>query len=238
MSSSERSCRSTGGSRSTTCGHSWKARGMTHPARRPITLRFTESMARKKQTSSDGISETVTRRIAGRGSAARPGTKTGSRRSAAKKASAAKTRGRKAAPNVVEDEGPPPAAGSTSLVIVESPAKAKTIGKYLGRGYRVKATIGHLRDLPEKKLGIDIEKGFEPEYVTISGKEKTLAELKSAAHDSKEIFLATDPDREGEAIAWHVAEQIKRRGGAPVRRVLFHEITKDAVQRALAAAGQ
>jgi DNA topoisomerase-1 len=138
----------------------------------------------------------------------------------------------------VEDEGPPPPAGSTSLVIVESPAKAKTIGKYLGRGYRVKATIGHLRDLPEKKLGIDIDKGFEPEYVTIAGKEKTLAELKTAAHDSKEIFLATDPDREGEAIAWHVADQIKRRGGAPVRRVLFHEITKDAVQRALAAAGQ
>jgi DNA topoisomerase-1 len=195
-------------------------------------------MARSKK--SDGIDETVTRRIAGRGSAARPGTKAGTRRSAAKKKSAAsKSRGRKVAPNVaVEDDGPPPAAGSTSLVIVESPAKAKTIGKYLGRGYRVKATIGHLRDLPEKKLGIDIDKGFEPEYVTIAGKEKTLAELKTAAHDSKEIFLATDPDREGEAIAWHVADQIKRRGGAPVRRVLFHEITKDAVQRALAAAGQ
>ena len=197
-------------------------------------------MARKKQASSDGISETVTRRIAGRGSAARPGSKSAGRRPAAKKKKAAtSSRPRKVAPNVaVEDEGPPPAAGSTSLVIVESPAKAKTIGKYLGRGYRVKATIGHLRDLPEKKLGIDIDKGFEPEYVTISGKEKTLAELKSAAHDSKEVFLATDPDREGEAIAWHVAEQIKRRGGAPVRRVLFHEITKDAVQRALAAAGQ
>jgi len=192
-------------------------------------------MARKK---SDGIDETVTRRIAGRGSAARPGTKTAGRRSAAKKkTSATKARSRKVAPNVVEDEGPPAPAGSTSLVIVESPAKAKTIGKYLGRGYRVKATVGHVRDLPEKKLGIDIEKGFEPEYVTIAGKEKTLAELKSAAHDSKEVFLATDPDREGEAIAWHVAEQIKRRGGAPVRRVLFHEITKDAVQRALASAG-
>ncbi len=209
---------------------------MTHPARRPITRPFTESMARKK---SDGIDETVTRRIAGRGSAARPGTKTAGRRSAAKKkTSASKSRARKAAPNVVEDEGPPAPAGSTSLVIVESPAKAKTIGKYLGRGYRVKATIGHVRDLPEKKLGIDIENGFEPEYVTIAGKEKTLAELKSAAHDSKEVFLATDPDREGEAIAWHVADQIKRRGGAPVRRVLFHEITKDAVQRALAGAGQ
>src|SRR5215216_583512 len=160
--------------------------------------------------------------------------KTTAKKTAAKKV--AKPRARKTA--AVIDEGPPPEPGTTSLVIVESPAKAKTIGKYLGRGYRVKATIGHLRDLPQKKLGIDIEKGFEPEYVTIEGKEKTLAELKSAAHESREVFLATDPDREGEAIAWHVAEQIRRRGAPPVRRVLFHEITKDAVQRAIAAAGQ
>ncbi|HUQ82336.1 MAG TPA: type I DNA topoisomerase [Gemmatimonadaceae bacterium] len=192
-------------------------------------------MARKK--SSDGIDETVTRRVAGRGSAARPGA-TAKRRSATKKKAATKSRGRKVAAGVPEEDlGPPPAAGTTSLVIVESPAKAKTIGKYLGRGYRVKATIGHLRDLPQKKLGIDIDGGFEPEYVTIEGKEKTLADLKSAAHESKEVFLATDPDREGEAIAWHVAEQIKRRNGVPVRRVLFHEITKEAVQRAIAAAG-
>src|SRR5216117_113908 len=128
--------------------------------------------------------------------------------------------------------------GSTSLVIVESPAKAKTIGKYLGRSYRVRATIGHVRDLPEKKMGIDIENGFQPEYVTIPGKEKTVAELKSAARTSREIFLATDPDREGEAIAWHVAQQIKSKNGAPVRRVLFHEITRDAVQLAIANAGE
>ncbi|MFL5510380.1 MAG: type I DNA topoisomerase [Gemmatimonadaceae bacterium] len=127
--------------------------------------------------------------------------------------------------------------GSTSLVIVESPAKAKTIGKYLGRAYRVRATIGHVRDLPEKKIGIDIDNGFQPEYVTIPGKEKTVAELKSAARDSREIFLATDPDREGEAIAWHVAQQIKSKNGAPVRRVLFHEITRDAVQSAIQNAG-
>src|SRR4249920_959831 len=193
MSSSERSCRSTGELLSTICGRSWRGRGMTPPARRPITRPSTESMARKK---SDGIDETVTRRIAGRGSAARPGAKTAGRRSAAKKKTpASKARARKAVPNVVEDEGPPAPAGSTSLVIVESPAKAKTIGNYLGRGYRVKATIGHVRDLPEKKMGIDIENGFEPEYVTIPGKEKTVADLKSAARDSREIFLATDPDR-------------------------------------------
>jgi DNA topoisomerase I len=129
------------------------------------------------------------------------------------------------------------AGNGQALVIVESPAKAKTIGKYLGRGYKVRATIGHVRDLPEKKMGIDVDNGFEPEYVTIPGKEKTLAELKSAARESSQIFLATDPDREGEAIAWHVASQIKRKGGAPVRRVLFHEITRDAVRAAIDNAG-
>jgi len=147
------------------------------------------------------------------------------------------TRARKSATRIIEDESPSE-PGSTSLVIVESPAKAKTIGKYLGRAYRVRATVGHVRDLPEKKMGIDIENGFEPEYVTIPGKEKTVADLKSAARDSREIFLATDPDREGEAIAWHVAQQIKSKNGAPVRRVLFHEITREAVQLAIANAGQ
>jgi DNA topoisomerase-1 len=102
--------------------------------------------------------------------------KTAGRRPA--KSAAKKTARGRAAPE--EDEGPPPAAGTTSLVIVESPAKAKTIGKYLGRGYRVRATVGHIMDLPEKKLGIDIDKGFEPELVPIPGKEKTIADLKSA----------------------------------------------------------
>jgi DNA topoisomerase I len=147
------------------------------------------------------------------------------------------TKARKTAPEDLDGDQPSE-PGSTSLVIVESPAKAKTIGKYLGRAYKVRATIGHVRDLPEKKMGIDIENGFQPEYVTIPGKEKTVAELKSAARDSREIFLATDPDREGEAIAWHVAQQIKSKNGAPVRRVLFHEITRDAVQLAIANAGQ
>jgi DNA topoisomerase-1 len=130
----------------------------------------------------------------------------------------------------------------SKLAIVESPAKAKTIGKYLGRGYRVKATVGHVRDLPEKKLGIDVDKGFEPEYVTIEGKEKTLKDLKDAAKEAREVFIATDPDREGEAIGWHVAQHFTRKQGgavtAPIRRVLFHEITKDAVQRALSHAGE
>src|SRR5438270_3400092 len=158
-------------------------------------------------------------------------------RKATKKKVAAKRPNKSRKGVIAVDEGPPAEPGTSTLVVVESPAKAKTIGKYLGRGYRVRATIGHVRDLPEKKMGIDIENGFEPEYVTIPGKEKTLADLKSAAKTSREIFLATDPDREGEAIAWHVAQQIKSRNGVPVRRVLFHEITRDAVQTAIQNAG-
>ncbi|MFN8581748.1 MAG: type I DNA topoisomerase [Gemmatimonadaceae bacterium] len=176
---------------------------------------------------------TTTRRIAGRGASSRAATpkKRGARKSATKVA-AAKRRPRQAAP-VVPDVEMESGSPSGSLVIVESPAKAKTISKYLGRGYRVRATVGHVRDLPQKKLGIDIEKGFAPEYVTIEGKEKTLQELKSAAQEAESIFIATDPDREGEAIGWHVAEYVKRKGGAPIRRVLFHEITKDAIRAAM-----
>jgi DNA topoisomerase I len=150
------------------------------------------------------------------------------------------TRGTRAGSTPDQPQGAAPTGNGagTSLVIVESPAKAKTIGKYLGRGYRVKATVGHVMDLPEKKLGIDVDDGFRPEYVPIQGKEKTIADLKSAAHESRMIFIATDPDREGEAIAAHVAGQIKQRGGAPIRRARFHEITKDAIQKAIAGAGE
>src|SRR3954470_10498941 len=159
------------------------------------------------------------------------------------KRAAKKSRSKKAAVEYEDGEeslGGASAREGTTLVIVESPAKAKTIGKYLGRGYRVRATAGHIMDLPEKKLGIDVEGGFEPELIPIPGKEKTIADLKSAAKDSREIFIATDPDREGEAIAQHVATQITPKRGAPtvpIRRVLFHEITKDAVQRAIQNAG-
>ncbi|MDB4899104.1 MAG: topA, partial [Gemmatimonadetes bacterium] len=185
--------------------------------------------------------KSVTKRSAAK-KAGTPAAKSASRsvarsapRGAAKSAGA---RAKRAA--AVEEVYPEAPTGTTSLVIVESPAKAKTIGKYLGRGYRVKATVGHIMDLPEKKLGIDIDHGFEPELVAIPGKEKTIADLKAAAKVSREVFIATDPDREGEAIAWHVAEQIKAKRGQPVvpiRRVLFHEITKDAVQLAIQQAG-
>ena len=90
--------------------------------------------------------------------------------------------------------------GGTALVIVESPTKAKTIGKYLGAGYDVRATIGHLRDLPTRELGVDVERGFEPKYVTIKGKTKTLAELKKAAKTASTIYLATDPDRDRKSV--------------------------------------
>src|SRR5207245_545969 len=123
-------------------------------------------------------------------------------------------------------------AGKGALVIVESPTKAKTIGKYLGSGYTVKATVGHVRDLPQRELGVDVEHGFTPKYVTIKEKAKTLAEIKKVAKQSERVLIATDPDREGEAIAWHVAESLGN--GNNVRRVLFHEITKDAVRQALA----
>jgi DNA topoisomerase-1 len=165
--------------------------------------------------------------------------KTKAKTKAAAKATARRG-GRKAVDATVEFGDADRTPGS-ALVIVESPAKAKTIGKYLGRGYRVRATVGHIMDLPEKKLGIDVDKGFTPELVPIPGKEKTIAELKNAARDSREVFIATDPDREGEAIASHVATQISPKKGAlsvPIRRVLFHEITRDAVRLAIENAGK
>ena len=128
---------------------------------------------------------------------------------------------------------------SKSLVIVESPAKAKTINKYLGRDYSVEASLGHIKDLPKSKLGVDIEGDFSTEYDVIPGKEKVVARLKKLAKDAAAIYLAPDPDREGEAIAAHLAEELidgggkkKKKGGIPVHRVTFNEITKKAVQEA------
>ncbi len=117
-------------------------------------------------------------------------------------------------------------------MIVESPAKAKTIKKYLGAGYVVKASVGHVKDLPKKKMGIDIERGFQPEYVVIDGKKKVLSEIKEAALHAEKVFLAPDPDREGEAIAWHIAEEV-RESNPNIQRVLFNEITKKAIQEAI-----
>ena len=117
----------------------------------------------------------------------------------------------------------------SKLVIVESPAKAKTIGKYLGPDYVVKASMGHLRDLPKKKMSIDFDNNFAPEYVPIEGKDKIISELCKAAKESDFVYLATDPDREGEAISWHLKELLKLKEGG-YKRVTFNEITKNAVR--------
>jgi DNA topoisomerase-1 len=120
-----------------------------------------------------------------------------------------------------------------NLVIVESPAKAKTLSKYLGRDYQVKASVGHVVDLPKSKLGVDIENDFATEYAVIHGKHAILQEIKQAAKDKDAIYLAPDPDREGEAIAWHIAGKLGHPKRANVRRVLFNEITKKAVLEAI-----
>ena len=128
-----------------------------------------------------------------------------------------------------------------SLIIVESPTKARTITKYLGRGYSVMASVGHVKDLPTSKLGVDLENDFEPQYVTIKGKSKVLADIKKKAQEVDTVFLAPDPDREGEAIAWHIAQELHGKGkkkDGKVYRVLFNEITESAIKRALKSPGE
>src|SRR5262250_2379011 len=124
-----------------------------------------------------------------------------------------------------------------SLVIVESPAKANTINKYLGSDYVVKASIGHVKDLPKSKLGVDLENNFEPVYELIPGKEKVIKELRTAAKSAERIFLAADPDREGEAICQHLKE-ILDGGKADIYRVLFNEITPKAIKQAIEKPGR
>ncbi|WP_022846308.1 type I DNA topoisomerase [Desulfurobacterium sp. TC5-1] len=125
------------------------------------------------------------------------------------------------------------AKAKKKLLIVESPAKAKTIQRYLGKDFIVKASMGHVRDLPEKEFGVDIEKDFKPKYVIIKGKQKVVKEIKEAAKKADEVYLATDPDREGEAISWHIAHILKRLKKDGIYRVRFHEITKKAIQEAI-----
>src|SRR6266508_5993254 len=120
------------------------------------------------------------------------------------------------------------------LVIVESPAKAKTIQKYLGRGFRVEASMGHVRDLPKSDLGVDVDDGFAPVYEVSKGKEKVVAALKRSIRAADAVYLATDPDREGEAIACHITQAAGIPRGKPIFRVEFSEITRNAVQQAIA----
>ena len=123
-------------------------------------------------------------------------------------------------------------AKAKDLVIVESPAKAKTIEKYLGSGYKVTASMGHLRDLPKSKMGVDIEHGFEPQYIPVRDKKELIAELKQQAKDAKTVYLATDPDREGEAISWHLKELLEL-DDRKAKRVTFNEITKKVVTESI-----
>jgi DNA topoisomerase-1 len=119
-----------------------------------------------------------------------------------------------------------------ALVVVESPAKAKTINKYLGRDYKVVASMGHIRDLPKSKLGVDVDNDFEETYESIESRKKVIKELKDAAKDATDIYVATDPDREGEAIGWHLIQELKGKK-RKIHRLTFNEITKKAVQEAL-----
>ena len=125
-----------------------------------------------------------------------------------------------------------------NLVIVESPAKAKTINKYLGREYQVKASMGHVRDLPKKSLGVDVKRGFAVDYEVLPARKKILDELKAAAKDAEAVFLAADPDREGEAICWHLSEALGTRSKRKFRRVVFNEITKKAIEAAFRNPGE
>src|SRR5438552_4916534 len=118
------------------------------------------------------------------------------------------------------------------LIIVESPSKARTLSRFLGSRYTVLASMGHVRDLPKSKMGVDVDAGFAPEYEVIKGKEKQIRELKAAARKADATLLAADPDREGEAIAWHLAQAL---GLRDPDRIVFHEITKPAVDAALAS---
>ncbi|HBE44718.1 MAG TPA: DNA topoisomerase I, partial [Deltaproteobacteria bacterium] len=117
-----------------------------------------------------------------------------------------------------------------SLLVVESPTKMKTLSKFLGKAFTIKATYGHIKDLPKSKMGVDIEKGFIPNFEIVKGKKKVVDELKKASTTVENIFIGSDPDREGEAIAFHVAEVV---GKKAIKRVLFHEITKRGVLEAM-----
>src|SRR3989304_5400199 len=125
------------------------------------------------------------------------------------------------------------------LIIVESPTKARTLSRFLGKDYKIEASMGHVRDLPKAKLGVDVEKNFEPEYVIPRAKRKTVEHIRDISKSAKNIILATDPDREGEAIAWHVQQLVagnqKENNSPKFQRIVFHEITEEAVRKALKA---
>jgi len=155
-----------------------------------------------------------------------------------KRSTKAQTSRTKSAPR--RKPGDPPESehngGDHALVIVESPKKASSIHKFLGSDYVVKASMGHVRDLPKRKLGLDVAHGYKPSYEIVPTKKETIGELKRAAGRANMVYLATDPDREGEAIAWHLQQALDL-GDEQVRRVTFHEITERAVKEAFGRSG-
>ncbi|MBQ2335068.1 MAG: DNA topoisomerase I, partial [Victivallales bacterium] len=127
---------------------------------------------------------------------------------------------------------------SKTLVVVESPAKARTIGRFLGNEIQVQASMGHVRDLPQHSLGVDIDHDFEPQYELTANGKKVVKSLRQAASSADQIYLATDPDREGEAIAWHLQEILRTAGHGQFHRITFHEITRNAIERSFKEPGQ
>ena len=180
---------------------------------------------KKSAAASKKASAATGKKIAGK--AAPRGKADGAGKATAAKVSKAKTTA-EAAPRRTRKVDPT----GKSLVVVESPAKARTIKKYLGPNFTVKASVGHVMDLPKSRLGVDVEKGFEPEYVVLRDKKKVITEIRDAARAVENVYLAPDPDREGEAIAWHIAEQVKD-VNPNIQRVLFNEITRKGITEAL-----
>src|SRR5574344_2236777 len=157
---------------------------------------------------------------------------------AIKKSAAKKTGTKKASAKEKTKAESKKAAKKHTLVIVESPAKAKTIEKYLGAGYTVKASMGHLIDLPKSRLAIDVDNNFQPEYITVRGRAKLLKELQRDAKKSDVVLLASDNDREGEAIAWHLNNALKEKTDAKISRIVFNEITPPAIKAAVQHPGE
>ncbi len=191
-----------------------------------------KSAAKKSASKKTASKKTATEKAATRKTATR---KTATRKTATRKTTAAS----KAAKPTKTAAKSKSSSGSRAtkrtggaLVVVESPAKARTIKKYLGTGYTVKASVGHIKDLPKSRLGVDVDNEFEPEYVVIRDKKKVIGEIKKAAKTASVVYLAPDPDREGEAIAWHIAEEIKKHNDN-IKRVLFNEITRKGITAAL-----
>jgi DNA topoisomerase I len=195
----------------------------------PATKKSTTSTAKKSAKATAAKATAAKKSTAKKPAAKKPAAK---KESTATKAKAKKATAKKA----VDGDGAKPARKKSTLgkalVVVESPAKARTIGKYLGAGFTVKASVGHIKDLPKSKIGVDIDNNFEPEYVVIRDKKKVISDIRKAAKSVHEIFLAPDPDREGEAIAWHIAEEIKDIN-PNIKRILINEITKRGITEAL-----